>query len=59
MVRKEPVDAGQTVHRHIDTVANKQKMDGSIVPHGLEAVAQETCNTAMLMIPAGMLGILM
>lgn len=54
MVRNEPVDAGQTVHGHIDTVANKQK-SGSIVPHGLEAVAQEPCNTAVFIIPAGML----
>ena len=54
MVRNEPVDAGHTVHGHIDTGANQQK-SGSIVPHGSEAVAQEPCSTAMFIIPGGML----
>lgn len=54
MARNEPVDAGQTVHGHIDTVANQQK-SGSIVPFGSEAVAREPCNTAMFIIPDGML----
>lgn len=54
MVRNKPVDAGQTVHGHIDTVANKQK-SGSILPHGSEAVAQEPCNKAKFIIPDGIL----
>lgn len=54
MVRNEPVNAGQTVHGHIDTLANNQK-SGSIVPHGSEAVAQEPRNSAMFIIPTGML----
>lgn len=47
MVRNEPVNAGQTVHGHIDTVAKQQK-SGSIVPHGSEAVVQGPCNTFVI-----------
>ena len=54
MVRNKPVDAGQTLHGLIDTVANQQK-SGSILPHGSEAVAQEPRNKAMFIFPDGML----
>lgn len=54
MGRNELVDVGQTVHSHIDTVANKQK-SGSIDPHGSEADSHEPCNTGWHL----MLGILM
>lgn len=54
MVKNELVNAGQTVHGHIDIVANKQK-SGSIAPHGSEAVAQDPGNAAVFITPRGML----